>query len=470
MWLVLIPFWTNAQVSNASFLSESQTNENLRTSGIKEIGDKGIQWVEGVSFQEATGKAKLLNKYIFLDCFATWCGPCKVMDKEVYKNDSVASYFNEHFICLKVQMDKTAKDNEFVKNWYTDAAAIARQYRVLAFPTFIFLSPEGQIVQMETGFKEPDAFLALAKMATRPGKIFEDPYAAYDRLIKEYKGGGVRYDSMVYMIKTAQKFDQGLANELIKLYSGYAANLDAKHRYTKDNISFWSLKSLKSDSKVFGFFYKDGKEIDRVMQERGFAADVVDKTIYLEIIIPFFKEQNKNQKLSMTGMYMSGGGLQSDSSEADWGKLFRIIGDKYNKQVAQRNVLAARIEWYKRHLYMPGVSKYMLIQLKQYPRDLRKCFMQINDQAWEVFLHSRDKALLKGYTKWMKKLLMEFPSESTMMDTYANLLYKMGQQEIAVAWEEKALQFANKRQFDVYNKVINQMKRREPTYGVQTFW
>src|SRR5205807_219920 len=70
----------------------------------------GIKWTEGLTWEQVKEKAKKENKYIFLDCFATWCGPCKLMDKEIYTNDTVGSYFNDKFISVKVQMDKAKND------------------------------------------------------------------------------------------------------------------------------------------------------------------------------------------------------------------------------------------------------------------------------------------------------------------------------------------------------------------------
>src|SRR5689334_7898174 len=39
----------------------------------------GVQWTTGLSWEQVKQKAQLEKKYIFLDCLATWCGPCKMM-------------------------------------------------------------------------------------------------------------------------------------------------------------------------------------------------------------------------------------------------------------------------------------------------------------------------------------------------------------------------------------------------------
>src|SRR5438105_903166 len=52
-------------------------------------GYKGIKFTEGISWEQVKAKAKAESKYIFIDAYATWCGPCMKMDKKgekKYKN------------------------------------------------------------------------------------------------------------------------------------------------------------------------------------------------------------------------------------------------------------------------------------------------------------------------------------------------------------------------------------------------
>src|SRR5688500_7757549 len=78
---------------------------------------QGIKWTTGLTWEQINQKAKTENKYIFLDLYATWCGPCKEMDKSVYPNDTVGLFFNNKFVSVKVQMDRTKKDNAFIQSW-----------------------------------------------------------------------------------------------------------------------------------------------------------------------------------------------------------------------------------------------------------------------------------------------------------------------------------------------------------------
>src|SRR5882757_3769272 len=104
-------------------------------------GYKGVHFEQGLSWDQVKAKAKSESKYIFVDCYATWCGPCKMMDEKVYTLKDVGDYFNKHFISVKVQLDKTDTDDSLVRKWYNEAVNIQKNYSVNAFPTFLFFSP-----------------------------------------------------------------------------------------------------------------------------------------------------------------------------------------------------------------------------------------------------------------------------------------------------------------------------------------
>src|SRR5579863_10760388 len=85
---------------------------------------KGIHFEHDLSWSAIQAKAKAENKYIFMDCFTTWCGPCRYMSTAIFPQKAAGDYMNEKFVCVAVQLDTTAKDDDQVKGWYTSAHAI----------------------------------------------------------------------------------------------------------------------------------------------------------------------------------------------------------------------------------------------------------------------------------------------------------------------------------------------------------
>ena len=50
-----------------------------------------------LSFSEALKRAEVEDKLLFVDCFTTWCGPCKYMSETVFKQEKVGDFLNLNF-------------------------------------------------------------------------------------------------------------------------------------------------------------------------------------------------------------------------------------------------------------------------------------------------------------------------------------------------------------------------------------
>ncbi len=430
---------------------------------------RGIQWTEGLSWEEVKTKAKQENKYIFLDIYATWCGPCKLMDKEVYPNDTLGDYFNQRFIAVKVQTDQTAADGEQVKNWYKDAEVISKQYQLEAYPSFIFLNPQGAIVEKQSGYKPVKEMITLAQSATQPGKVYNDPYATFESLAADYKKGIKKMDLMPYLIQTAfQLGENELFKQAIKEYTNYCLTLKPNQRYTKDNLQMWAgFGYLSSKTRAFHFFLEDGDIIDRVMDQKGFAQIVVCRTIENEIVWPFLQAASNNDPQMAPGMLIGGDGVKVNYDEANWKELYDTICNKYGKDNAKRAVLNAKEQWYMRNHNSSALAKQQLINLKAYPPDItvpgnRAVY---NSAAWNIFLCSTNKKEMREALAWTRKVIEKYPNWSDALDTYANLQYKLGHKEEAINWQLKAIAAAKTQsQKETLMQVLEQMKRNEPTY------
>lgn len=109
--------------------------------------ETGINF-ETLSFEEAIEKAKKENKLIFLDAYAVWCGPCKIMDRTTFKNEKVGEIFNENFINLKIDMEKG------------EGPVIGRRYQVRAYPTMMLINGKGKVEKRILGAMNEKRLLA----------------------------------------------------------------------------------------------------------------------------------------------------------------------------------------------------------------------------------------------------------------------------------------------------------------------
>jgi thioredoxin-related protein len=112
----------------------------------------GVKFEHG-SWSEILQKAKNENKMIFVDCYTSWCGPCKKLSKEIFPQEAVGVYFNENFVSIKVDMEKG------------EGIELKDIFSVKAFPTMLFISKEGKEQHRIVGFRTADKLIAEAKKA-----------------------------------------------------------------------------------------------------------------------------------------------------------------------------------------------------------------------------------------------------------------------------------------------------------------
>lgn len=43
---------------------------------------------------------------VFMDCYTSWCGPCKMMAQEVFSREDVGQFMNTRFVNVKLDMEK----------------------------------------------------------------------------------------------------------------------------------------------------------------------------------------------------------------------------------------------------------------------------------------------------------------------------------------------------------------------------
>lgn len=116
---------------------------------------------EHSTFTEALAKAKAENKLVFMDCYTTWCGPCKMMSKDVFPQKEVGDYMNAGFISIKVDMEKG------------EGIGLASTYNVKAFPTLLFMNSDGKVLHSLTGAAKSEDFIKQAKIAFDPSEQIE---------------------------------------------------------------------------------------------------------------------------------------------------------------------------------------------------------------------------------------------------------------------------------------------------------
>jgi thioredoxin-related protein len=95
------------------------------------------------------------------------------MSAKIFPQEASGKYFNDKFISVEVQLDSSKLDNDTTKAWYADAHAIAEQYGVRAYPTFLVFSPDGRPVHRLVGSSaSAEEFIARVGVSFDPAKQY----------------------------------------------------------------------------------------------------------------------------------------------------------------------------------------------------------------------------------------------------------------------------------------------------------
>lgn len=100
------------------------------------------------SLEDAKKMALASNKLIFIDFTATWCGPCKMMDANVWSKESVQNQM-KNFIVVQIDIDVN-KD-------------VANKYNVSSIPNLFVLDPNGKVIENNRGYRDDKFMISWLK-------------------------------------------------------------------------------------------------------------------------------------------------------------------------------------------------------------------------------------------------------------------------------------------------------------------
>lgn len=128
---------------------------------------QGVEFRD-ISFAGALKAAKAENKTVFMDCYTSWCGPCKMMTNDIFPQEKVGKYMNENFVCVKYDMEKG------------EGVELKKRYEVSAYPTFLVIDADGTMVHRFVGYRTANDLLS---------ELDYDPSSAWGAIQTRYDSG-----------------------------------------------------------------------------------------------------------------------------------------------------------------------------------------------------------------------------------------------------------------------------------------
>lgn len=129
----------------------------------KKVSDEGstINWM---TFEQAVAAQKKNPKKIMMDAYTDWCGPCKMLDAQTFKNADVIKYVNANYYAIKFDAEGNEsisfKGKTYSNPNYDPAKDKSRNsghqladlFQVQAYPTILFLDEQTNVLAPVKGF------------------------------------------------------------------------------------------------------------------------------------------------------------------------------------------------------------------------------------------------------------------------------------------------------------------------------
>lgn len=338
-------------------------------------------------------KATKENKLIFIDAYTTWCGPCKKMAKEVFTKDTVANYFNSTFINYKLDMEKG------------EGIEFAAKYDVNCYPNFLIIDGKGNIIHRGAGYLKHSDFIEFAMFA------FSSTQNFYTKKAKFEKDG--------FTEKTILEYISLMNNACLDPSPAVLKYLATVKDDELSNSTNWELirdNVTDINSREINYLIKNYREFDMKYPNQ------VESKIS-KLGLTYFSDYLKSKELDKVAYEKS----EQDFIKLNWPYADRIIFDvelRLNKRFNKPDYYA-----------MAAQSKFLTYNANDAGT--------LNSMAWLFYEEVTDRMQLEAAAK-MAQRACELEGTSMHLDTYAAVLYKLGNYKEAELKAELAIEVAKK--------------------------
>jgi thioredoxin-related protein len=361
----------------------------------------GFTQAQGIVFTTKDWKyvqkqAKEQNKLIFVDVYTTWCGPCKLMDKNVFSNAKVGGFYNSKFISYKIDAEKG------------EGIAFAKKYAVNSYPSLLFIDGDGSLVLKKSGTIDVNEFIQFGKNALNVDVELKP-------LKTEYNNGN---RSPKFMEKYLNALlDRNLPRE--EIASKYLNDAGYKKWGTIDNYYL----IVKHISNPYGSILET---MVAHRNEFNKASDSININYFIKSKYENYlkKSIDNNQGKKEVDKFLTHAKLRLKPKEA-----------------AILNSLALRLTAKKTKDW----KSYAQLTMNYVNKNLLDNYPMLNNYAWSFYQNEAitDPSALIEALKWINIALKNNIYYNTL-DTKAALLYKMGRKKEALLTAHKAVELAKR--------------------------
>lgn len=365
-----------------------------------------------LSFKEGLAAAKAEGKPVFIDCFTTWCGPCKWMSANIFTESSVAKYYNENYVCLKIDMEKG------------EGVDIAKKYGIRAYPTLLYLDADGERLLVSVGAnRDPQSYIDNGEQAKDPKRNL--PYLSAN--VEDMFDDEEFMQSYFKTMSAANMLPAGMVDRYFEQFS--------PDEWFKD-VNWEILQGSVDDvnSQTFRSVLANGDMLVEAQGEAG--ASYMERTAFYGLANMLYRARTEEAKAKYADSKNAIFAIDFPGAEKVTFQL-DLLGFRMNENFEEYAVLAEK-----------GAQKY-------YWDDAN----QLNEMAWTIYEQVKDPKALKAALYWAERAV-ELNEAHHIIDTYAHLLHANNESEKALEMELKALEMAQAEGVSTkaYQEFIDELK------------
>lgn len=425
----------------------------------------GIKFFNG-SWNDVLAEARRQNKPIFVDVYTTWCGPCKQMAKEAFPDPKVAGKFNASFINYKIDAEKG------------EGIDIARRYAVTGYPTSLYVSASGDLIHREMGYGGIQHLLAGAAKALeaakdpKPLSVWEQELKAgkrdaeflYGYLQKRAAVGmpdGEALEAYLNVIPESEWFsEKNLPVVGNNLSTSRSRAFDAL--MTKIPALPMSQAKTQAMMRIQMALYDDFKEAVKTKDETALNDFIRRQMQAMEL----FRPTTAARKEEMIDQYR----MQFYQQTKNMDKFRPLAAARARKmmEIPTDTLRAKDLSAYKRFEQQAAMMPDSVKKSDDYRKHVERMKKTetgmtasgLNNLAWTYSQNTTDPADLNAALAWSQRSL-ELDRQTAYLDTYAQLLNKLGRKKEAIPFAEEAVRQAKAKGEDAaqYEKNLEQIKK-----------
>ena len=163
------------------------------------VGSMSAQKIQWMTMNEAIAAQKENPKKIFVDVYTTWCGPCKMMDRDTFSNKDVIKFVNDNYYAVKFNAEGTEEvdyqDFVYTNPNYQEGRRgrnsqhlFAHAMKVQGYPSVVFFKEDGDLIQAITGYRKPHELEIYLKMIANDDYLKLSTVEAWEAYRDSFKG------------------------------------------------------------------------------------------------------------------------------------------------------------------------------------------------------------------------------------------------------------------------------------------